>query len=174
LTKGAAILDDRGDDWICADTGGMLRRSAKAQIIVHGLLHPGFGPLVRVEVVSNKDVSTRGLAVLDTGASKSAIDGNVARRLELPSPGVASWLSVSADDAVRPMSPLRRASIGLMGTSYVRELDFIEAAALQEKVSGFNVLVLLGWDFLMKCRLSCDGPAGTFTLEVPRPKRRRR
>ena len=143
-----------------------------AAVTVHGLLHPGFGPLVRVEV-SGERHTTRGVAILDTGASCSAIDRDVAAQLQLPSPGAATWLSVSPLEQ-RPMSPLRRGTVGLMGTSHTRQLDFIEAAGVRDKVRGFAVLVLLGWDFLEKCRLTCDGPAGTFKLEVPRVRRRRR
>jgi hypothetical protein len=139
---------------------------------VHGLLHPGFGPLVRVHL-GHEDERREGIAILDTGASCSAIDRAVALQLALPSHGAASWQAVTAT-AERPISPTRRANLGIIGTSYGRQLDFIEVPALTERISGYPLLVLLGWDFLERCRLNCDGPSGTFVLEVPGPPKRPR
>jgi len=109
-----------------------------------------------------------GLAVLDTGASMSAVDRSVASELELCSTGVARWSAISATGQ-RPESPLRRARIGVVGDPRLWEMDLIEVPALTTAVVGIPILALLGWDFLAVCRLTCDGPAGTFSLELPAP-----
>jgi hypothetical protein len=145
-------------------------KTQTAHVTVHGLLHPGFGPLVRVRLARADGTSRSGIAILDTGASRSAIDKQVAVDLVLPTYAAATWHAVNAVDE-RPVSPMRRATLGILGTSYERELDLIEVPALTDHVSGYELLALLGWDFLERCKLSCDGPAGTFVLEVPQPGR---
>lgn len=147
-----------------------MAKTQTAHVTVHGLLHSGFGPLVRVHLAGADRTSRSGIAVLDTGASRSAIDRDIARTLQLPTFGAASWLAVT-NTGERPISPMRRAAIGIVGTSYSRELDFIEVPQLTDHYSGYDLLVLLGWDFLERCRLTCDGPSGTFVLEVPQPNK---
>lgn len=134
---------------------------------IHGLLHPACGPVLRVRVRSPTGAQAEGLAVLDTGASLSAIDRRVALDLGLPSPGAAEWHAVTDTGAARAMAPLRRAAVQMMGDSQLFELDLIEVPSLQHAVRGSTVVALLGWNFLDRCRLVCDGPAGTFVLELP-------
>lgn len=140
---------------------------------VTGLLHPAFGPLVRVTLRGWTGKTMNGVAILDTGASKSAVDREVAARLQLTSPGVASWQAVT-DRGERAMSPLRRGTLALTGTVFSQQLDFVEVPGLAAKVQGYPLLVLLGWDMLTNCRLQLDGPAGTFKLQIPVATGRRR
>ncbi len=117
-----------------------------------------------------------GVAVLDTGASMSAIDRALARDLALPSPGYARWFAVS-DTGAQPASPLRKAEVVLVGDRRHWELSFIEVPALATALEGYTLMALLGWDFLRLCRLTCDGPLGMFDLELPQRRasgRRRR
>lgn len=122
--------------------------------------------MVRVEVHPPAGPPVRGHAVLDTGASMSAVDGELARRLGLPTHGAAEWVAVT-DTASRPVSPLRRAVLRIGEDGRLWELDLIEVPNLVHAVGGFHVLALLGWDFLDQCVLVCDGPAGTFSLTLP-------
>jgi hypothetical protein len=133
---------------------------------VIGLLHPAWGPLVRVAVRGDDGQATSGLAVLDTGASMSAIDRGIARELGLPTPGAATWFAVTAGEE-QPVAPLRRAQLKVGDDRRWWELELIEVPRLDDTVQGFRAVALLGWDFLRLCRLTVDGPAGTFVLELP-------
>lgn len=139
---------------------------------LRGLLHPAAGPVLRVEVRGEVGVES-GLAVVDTGASISAIDRELARRLALPSPGAATWHAIT-DAGGDHTSALRRGRLRLGIDPRLWELDLVEVPELAHALEGYTVCVLLGWDFLRLCRLTCDGPAGAFTLDLPaaRPGRR--
>ena len=144
----------------------MNRRSG---VLVRGLLHPGVGPVIRVRVHGRRG-SAGGLALLDTGASMSVLDRQLARSLELPSPGAVEWVAV-AGAASHSMAALRRAQLEVIGDRRLFSLDLAEVDGLRDSTPGANVIVLLGWDFLDSCRLSCDGPSGAFELLLPAPPR---
>ncbi len=132
---------------------------------VLGLLHPAWGPLASVTVRGHNG-AVSGQAVVDTGATMSAIDKGVAHELELPSPGAATWFAVTGSPD-RPVAPLRRAQLRIGDDNRWWEQDLIEVAKLSDTGLGFRAVALLGWDFLRLCRLTVDGPAGTFRLELP-------
>lgn len=120
--------------------------------------------------------ATHGVAVLDTGASMSVIDKSLARSLELVSPGFAEWSGVT-ESGERSVAALRETRFGLVGDQRLYEMNLLEAGGVRDSVAGLGVLLLLGWDFLGDCRLVCDGPVGTFELQLPpapQPARRRR
>ena len=144
------------------------RASKRATTPIYGLLHPACGPIVRVEIHGHDGVLTHGLAVLDTGASMSAIDRDAARALHLESPGAATWSAVSDGEGHRATSALRRADLRIADDRRHWRMNLIEVAHLSSAVDGAVIVALLGWDFLGRCRLVCDGPAGTFSLELPR------
>jgi hypothetical protein len=133
--------------------------------VFRGLLHPAAGPLVRVEV-SGATATVRGVAVLDTGATMSGLDRAVAQQLGLASPGVAEWHALVSGES-RHQTPLRRARIKIGDDHRWWELDLIELDLLHA-VEGYQVLALLGWDFLDQCVFSVDGPSRTFSLTLPR------
>jgi hypothetical protein len=109
-----------------------------------------------------------GHLLVDTGASLSAVDRTVAQALELPSHRAAEWRAIGGGDNLPHFAPLRRATVGLPGDRRLWELDLVEIANLEHTVQGFRVVALLGWDFLEGCKLVLDGPARTFSLELPR------
>ncbi|MCA9572051.1 MAG: retroviral-like aspartic protease family protein [Myxococcales bacterium] len=137
-----------------------------ARPTVRGLLMPGSGPVVRAVVAGRP-----GLALLDTGASMSVVDRELARGL--PSPGAAEWAGVNADGG-RSLAALRTVHVEIVGDGRIFALDMIEVPGIRAKVPGLDVLCLLGWDFLETCRLVCDGPAGAFELTLPPPVRAQR
>lgn len=137
---------------------------------LRGLLHPAWGPLVRVTLRHAEGQSTEGLALVDTGASMSAVDRTAALDLSLPSPGAATFFAVTATGD-RHVTPLRTGQLKLGQDPRYFELDLIEVPDLHARVEGFRVVALLGWDFLATCTLTFDGPAGTFTLGLPPPVR---
>jgi hypothetical protein len=137
-------------------------RPSPAPTILRGLLHPAWGPLVRVTLRHADGPAREGLALIDTGASMSAVDRQAARELALPSPGAATFFAVTATGDRHGQDP-----------RYFK-LDLIEVPDLHARVEGFHVVALLGWDFLGTCTLAFDGPAGTFTLGLPPPVRANR
>lgn len=132
---------------------------------IRGLFFPGVGPLLRAGL-SGPGGHTDGLALVDTGASMSAVDRGVARALQLPSTGAAQWRAVTADTP--EVAPLRTGHLRLADDPRRWELELIEVPNLEHRVSGYRLIVLLGWDFLDQCRIAIDGPGGTFTLDLPR------
>ena len=138
--------------------------------MLRGLLHPAWGPLVRVRLRHPGGEGTDGLAILDTGASMSCVDQTAARDLQLDTPGAATWFAVS-EAGGRAASALRRGQLQLHGDARLWELDLIEVPGLHDRVHGFRAVALLGWDFLQTCQLHIDGPAGTWALGLP-PVRR--
>jgi hypothetical protein len=145
---------------------------ARAPHALRGLLHPGVGPVVRLRL-HGASGAVPGVGVLDTGASISVVDRDLARALTLASPGAAQWSGVT-DQGGRSASMLRRVRMELVGDDRLFELDMAEAPGIRGSVPGLPVVCLIGWDFLDACRLVCDGPAGAFELTLPAPVRNRR
>ncbi len=132
--------------------------------------------MLQVHVHAPNGRQAQGVAVLDTGASLSAVDRAVAAELDLPSSGAARWSAVS-DTGDQAVAPLRRGALRLADDPRLFELQLLEIPKLRDAVGGLELLALLGWDFLDQCRLTCDGPAGTFALTLPHlvgPAHRRR
>ncbi len=136
---------------------------------LRGLLHPACGPVLSVTVRASGGAKTRGLAVLDTGASLSAIDREVALGLALPTHGAAQWSAISALGPDRPIAPLRTATLSLADDPRLWELELLEIPGLIQAARGSRVVALIGWNFLDQCVLSCDGPSRTFSLTLPDP-----
>lgn len=144
----------------------MRRATPRPKTLLRGLLHPAYGPLVRGAVHDDGTRAARGLLVVDTGASMSAVDQQVARELGLPTHGAAIWRAVT--ELGEPhAAPLRRGFLQLGDDARHWEIDLIEAPNLRHRVEGYQVVALLGWDFLDQCRLTVDGPSRTFSLELP-------
>jgi hypothetical protein len=141
-------------------------RRNPAPTVVRGLLHPAAGPLVRVGISNMTGVTAKGVAVLDTGASMSALDRSIAAELALESFGVADFHALAAGEA-RHVAPQRRARVRIADDPRLWELDLVELPNLRHAVEGYEVLALLGWDFLDQCLLTCDGPTGMFSLTLP-------
>ena len=148
--------------------------TAQASHVQRGLLHPGYGPLLRI-VLHHRDSPAKGNthALLDTGASMSAVDKDLAASLGLPSPGYATWKAVTQTEEEHA-SALREGGVQFWGNRWVYPVKLVELPALAHRVEGYTVGVLLGWDFLQNCKLTCDGPANTFTLELPKHRTQRR
>lgn len=136
-------------------------------MLLRGLLHPAFGPVVRGAAASPDGLRTvRGLLLVDTGASMSAVDRGVAQALALPTHGAAEWRAIT-DHHGTAVAALRRCRLSLGEDPRAWELDLIEVPGLEAHAEGYRLLGLLGWDFLDQCRLVVDGPSRTFSLELP-------
>lgn len=142
-------------------------RTPRAPKPIRGLLHPGCGPIVHAEVFDHEGASRSGVAVIDTGATWSAIDRELAEALALPSHGAARWSAVTDTSPAQALAPLKRAAVRLGDDHRRWEMDMLEIPDLHKAVDGYAVVALLGWNFLDQCTLVCNGPAGTFSLELP-------
>ena len=106
--------------------------------------------------------SARVSALVDTGATKTCITRALSEQLDLASSGVNRIQGVYAPfqqtgDTVR----LVHLRVVLPG---VRAFE-VQALEVGELAPG--VPVLLGWDVLGHCMLTCDGPGRAFTVELP-------
>ena len=143
-----------------------IARHPHRQAPIHGLLYPAYGPLVRGRLLGPDGEATDGLVLVDTGASMSAVDRDLARALRLPTHGAATWRAIGGDP--HAVAALRRARLELQPDRRHWELDLIEVADLRSRIEGYTLVALLGWDFLDQCKLTIDGPSRTFHLELPR------
>jgi hypothetical protein len=132
---------------------------------IRGLFFPGIGPLLRARL-HGPDASADGHVLVDTGASMSCVDRGIAQDLALPSTRAAEWRAVGSASAV--LAPLRTGRLAIPGDRRHWELELIEVPDLRHRVAGYQLVALLGWDFLDQCRLAVDGPGRVFTLELPR------
>jgi SEC-C motif len=121
----------------------------------------------------------KGYFLIDTGASFTGIDGDVARELNLPSLGLKEAYGVGGTG----MFETYRASIVLYVASMSGERlaiglfkDFLSAPVLRETHDAFNltapdgsplrVIGLLGRDFLQFATLNYNGLAGSWDMTI--------
>lgn len=142
-----------------------MARTTGRPVTLRGLLTAS-GPLVRGELRGPKG-AVSGHLLLDTGASASAVDRELAARLDLPSHRAAEWHAIGDGANGRNFAPLRRARLAIADDPRLWDIELVDVANLGHAVEGFHVIALLGWDFLDHCRLVLDGPARTFSLELP-------
>jgi hypothetical protein len=141
---------------------------------LNGVIGPG-GPLLDVTVMATHQrvasLKARGMAIpepftaralVDTGASRSAVDRAAVARLGLLPTGVLEILSsTSGRDAVAVNE--YDLSLGITWASGACTVFTVAAAEADIAFNGF--LVLLGWDGLSQCTLNCNGPKGRFSLK---------
>ena len=100
-----------------------------------------------------------GLALIDTGASTTCIDNDVAQQIGAPVVDVVKMASASHAETEANMYPIRLEVVGLLGTvSAPRAMG----AALQCQ----GLIALIGRDVLRRCTLHYNGPSGEFTLAI--------
>lgn len=98
-----------------------------------------------------------GRALIDTGASISAIDAEIVRKLGVPPVGVVSVMTPSGR-ADQEMFPAR---ILFPGTP-LDSIDFTRMAGAQLSQQG--LIALLGRDILHQCVFVYNGPGGHVSL----------
>jgi hypothetical protein len=104
-------------------------------------------------------------AEVDTGATITCVSAAVIAGLGLSVPvGRARNQTASAAVAVRLFEVGIGFPAGVTGGPPVVWRDELEVAEFATPLPGVDVLI--GLDLLLSCRLTLDGPAGTFALEV--------
>ena len=100
-------------------------------------------------------------ALLDTGASGSSIDVNVIKGLGLTPTGSAQ---VHTPGKLSMMDEYDVSFVIGPGGDESRSFS-VSVIGAELASGGGGFLALIGWNILVDCILTCDGPAGTFTLE---------
>ena len=98
-----------------------------------------------------------GLALIDTGASNTCIDDQVAQELGLPVIDVASMQSASHEKQLCNVYPVQ------INTPVV---TLNSPRTVGANLAHQGLLVLIGRDVLQRCNLFYNGPLGQFTLSL--------
>jgi hypothetical protein len=101
-------------------------------------------------------------ALIDTGASASALDVTIVSRLGLTVTGrTLVHGSTSGDD----YEERDLYAVSLYLGSQPGEVAEYTVNAVATHLASEGFFALIGWDILSKCVLVCDGPAKAFTLQ---------
>ena len=101
---------------------------------------------------------TRGLALIDTGAARTCVDEEAARRAGLPTRGTAKMASASHPEHEVPV---------FAGRIVLDSININVSNAMGVNLSGSPDLVaLIGRDMLRKCIFVYDGNAGSMSLAL--------
>lgn len=100
-----------------------------------------------------------GEALIDTGASLTCVDIEVARQLRLPEVGRTLMQSASHSDQEMPLFPV--------GIDFPNAgLHFEPPRAMGANLKTQGIVILVGMDALSNCTLYYNGPAGQITLSI--------
>lgn len=106
----------------------------------------------------------RGVAIIDTGAERSVIRGDVCDALGLPRSETVALRGVTAPGraprAGDRLTAIRRAEVTLAGHSFAVD-------ALAADVADDEAVMLVGMDIIRLGRLVLDGPRGELLLTFP-------
>lgn len=130
------------------------------------------GPIVQVTIGVEQNMAQQlvaqgaqlpqpvsGTALIDTGATTTCIDEEVARQLNLPAVDVISIASASHADSRQNVYP---ALIEVVGMA----IKFNALRAIGVPLANQGIHVLIGRDLLQHCTLFYNGMIGSFTLSI--------
>lgn len=100
-----------------------------------------------------------GMALIDTGATSSCVDGEIAQRMGLAPNGTGVISSASHEKAETLTYPLR-----LQFPGWNVNLDCMKALAVPIAKQGF--IALVGRDLLIRCLFVYNGPDGAYSLAL--------
>lgn len=102
--------------------------------------------------------SKAGVALIDTGASQSCVDEQVAIDLGLPVVDVGRMTSASHEQHPCNLYPVQ---ISITGS-----ITFQSPRAMGAKLAPIGYIAIIGRDVLQHCVLICNGPMGQVTLAL--------
>ena len=130
------------------------------------------GPLLQVAIGISQDVSEQllnqglslpeqisGNALIDTGASTSCIDDEIAVKMGLPIIDVVNMMSASHPSVAQNVYPIQ---MHLAGSNITIEIPHAVGANLASQ----GLIALIGRDFLQHCTFHYNGVSGQITLSV--------
>ncbi len=102
-----------------------------------------------------------GWGIIDTGATRTAVDGTVARRVGLPSVGKS--ISVSVNDAQEVRTYAGKVTIKANGLEISIGSNEMQGLDLKERL---GIIALIGRDLLSAGVLVYNGTDGSFSLSI--------
>ena len=98
-----------------------------------------------------------GIGLIDTGASGTCVDDDVALGLNLPVTGTATMASASHAGSQRNLYPIQLEVVGW-------PIKWHTNRAMGASLNAQGLIALIGRDMLRACVLVYNGTAGTFSL----------
>ncbi len=143
------------------------------------------GPLLLVRIrlpavvakLRNANPSVHGMALIDTGATRTCISKNVAQALALKPVGTIKigggggakehTLFRVTFEFVQQVQPV----VGVDTPPTVQPIiEVADAEVVEADIDAQGLAMLIGRDVLSHSAFTYDGPTGTWTLEIPRTK----
>jgi hypothetical protein len=123
------------------------------------------GPFIQMQLRKAKrpvpaPLSVR--ALIDTGASGSAIDPNIVSRLGLFTTGRTLVHTPSSGSNYVERDQY---AVSLYLGSQPGETAGYTLSVIETPLASEGFIAIIGWDILSKCVLFCDGPQRTFRLD---------
>jgi predicted aspartyl protease len=100
-----------------------------------------------------------GFALIDTGASATCVDAQVASQMNLPVVGTCTLATPSHESIEKNQHPVH---IQVVGTN----IAFAVPAAVGADLRGQGILALIGRDVLFQCILVYSGPDDSYSLSL--------
>ena len=100
-----------------------------------------------------------GVALIDTGASSSCIDSEIARQMMLPVVNVVNVASASHASTQQNVYPIQIEVVGL-------PISIETPNAIGAALGAQGLIALIGRDVLQHCTLFYNGISGSFTLSI--------
>lgn len=128
--------------------------------IIPVVIHPNAAFVIALQA-AGKEIPqpVSGLALVDTGATTTCIDGETAVQMGLAANGTAKMSSASHDNTDCLTYPVR-----LIFTGWNVNLD--AAKAMGVAIGKQGIIALVGRDLLQNCLLVYNGVDGTFSLAM--------
>jgi predicted aspartyl protease len=100
-----------------------------------------------------------GLALIDTGASGTCIDDDIAAALQLPIVDTGKMTSATEEGSVRNIYPVQIEFVGW-------NIRLVNNRAMGATLKSQGLQAIIGRDMLRNCILVYNGPSGTFSLAI--------
>ena len=118
-----------------------------------------YRPITWVTITPFKGgLAVNGPALVDTGATMTAIDSRIAQSFGFTVSGAISVLTADGRESTSPIYEMQLSGIA----GYVQDLIISSCNVFDQ-----GIIALIGTDVLANGKLTYDGTAGEFTLEVP-------
>ena len=120
----------------------------------------------RVEVLKSLNLPYPGpatiRALIDTGASSSALDEGIVGRLKLTPTGS---VSVHTPSTGPTHDTCDQYDVTVVLGENAPDPKTFTVGVLGSRFASEGFFALIGWDILSQCILTCDGPSRSFSLE---------
>lgn len=149
-------------------------RTQEGQPGAGGLLR--FGPILPIEIAipsalskllasQNEDIPppVSGIALIDTGATRSCVDTSVISKLGVNPIGITALITASGQS----QHHLYPAKFNFPAIKFEAEFSSIAGVNLsQQSIAGKQIIALIGRDLLSRCLFIYNGPKGSFSIAL--------